>query len=251
MTLDPAAASAAAAAAPQGVGVASITAMISAAAAVIAVIVGFVINRNTLKTARETAEAAAWQKANEAELKVIQDRLDRFFGPFRQMSGVNRLMSRDLRDRQSDSRFILLEKLFDKAWLTSRSAGETALIAEIAANAKTLREFIAQHAGMVDEKITPYLSRVSAHYRILELAHEGKLGSDPAPFVIRYVFPAQIDQVLELEVARLERRRALLMQKPFAAPPAREELALPSETALKEWPNPPRATRPELNMPVT
>lgn len=249
MTL--ATATAAAAAGPEGFGIAAIAAMTSAAAAVIAVIVGFVINRNTLQTARETAEAAAWQKANEAELKVIQDRLDRFFGPFRQMSGVNRLMSRDLRDRQRDDRFILLEMLFDQAWLQSRPAGEIALINEIAANAKTLREFIAQHAGMVDESITPYLSLVSAHYRIIELAHAQKLGTDPAPFVLRYVFPAQIDKVLELEVARLQRRRDVLMKNPFAAPPTLEALSIPVELALKAWPNPPRVARPELNMPVT
>jgi hypothetical protein len=236
---------------PDPATLAAMAAIASTAVALITVVVGVVINRNTLKTARETAEAAAWQKANEAELKVIQDRLDRFFGPFRQMSGVNRLMSRDLRDRQSDDRFILLEKLFDQTWIQSRPAGEMALIAEIAANAKALREFIAQHSGMVDEGITPYLSRVSAHYRILELAHAGKLGSDPAPFVLRYVFPAQIDKVLELEVARLERRRELLMKSPFSAPPPREAIVLPAALALRDWPNPPRAHRAELTMPAT
>lgn len=247
----PVPAEAAQAAVTAGPSIAAIAAMTSAVAALCAVIVGFVINGRTLKTARETMEAAAWQKANEAELKVIQDRLDTFFGPFRQMSGVNRLMSRDLRDRQGDARFILLEQLFDQTWRASLSAGETALIDEIAANAKTLRAFITQHAGMVDEQLTPYLSRVSAHYRVLELAHEKTLGSDPKPFVDRYVFPAQIDKVLELEVARLERRRQDLMQAPFQAPPAREPLVVPPELALKEWPNPTRVARPELNMPVT
>jgi hypothetical protein len=124
--------------------------------------------------------------------------------PFMQMSEVNRLLSRDLRDRQADSAtFLLLEKLFDREWLKNIPLGEKALVGEIAANAETLREFISKDAKMVDLKIQPYLSRVSAHYRILELAYEGNLGEDGKPFVERYVFPRQIDEVLALEVSRL------------------------------------------------
>lgn len=227
-----------------------LAAVLSAVIAIVALVVSYLVNKRTLETARANTEATAWQKANETEAAIVQARLDGFFGPFRQMSSVNRLLSRDLRARQNDERFLLIEKLFDRAWRSSLPDGERALVAEIAANAKTLREFIAARAGMVDAAVLPYLSRASAHYRMLELAFEEKLGENPGPFVDRYVFPAQIDEVLRLEVERLERRLATLRAAPFSPPPRAEPLVLPTELNLKEWPNPPRAVRPELNMPV-
>lgn len=226
-------------------------AILSAIAAIVAIAVGFFSTRYTLKTAKENAEATVWQKANELELKDIQTRLDSFYGPFRHASHVNMLMNRDLRSRQGDDRFLLIEKLFDRDWRSSLSAGDQALLGEIANNAKGLRELIGSHLGMVDEKVLPYLARVSAHYRMIELAYENKLGTDPGPFVQLYVFPRQIDDVLRLEVERLERRRAMLAANPSKAPAPIEPLQLPAELALKEWPNPQRAPRPELNMPVS
>jgi hypothetical protein len=103
---------------------------------------------------------------------------------------------------------------------------------------------------MVDSKVLPYLSRLSAHYRILELAYDGSLGEDPEPFVSRYVFPSQIDHVLALEVARLERRMATLRAAPGKAAPSLPPLEIPEKYALKEWANPPRVERPGLTMPV-
>lgn len=226
-------------------------AILSAIAAIIAIGVGFFSTRYTLKMAKETADAAIWQKANELELKDIQTRLDSFYGPFRHASHVNMLMNRDLRSRQNDDRFLLIEKLFDQDWRKNLPAGDQALLGEIAANAKELRGLISSHLGMVDEKVLPYLARVSAHYRMIELAYANKLGNDPKPFVQLYVFPRQIDDVLRLEVERLERRRALLAATPSKAPASIEPLQLPPELALKDWPNPQRAPRPELNMPVS
>jgi hypothetical protein len=226
--------------------------LISAITAIVALVVSYFVSSRTLRASLANTEASIWQKANETEVKAIQDQLDGFFGPFMQMSEVNRLLSRDLRDRQADSAtFLLLEKLFDREWLKNIPLGEKALVGEIAANAKTLREFISKNAKMVDLKIQPYLSRVSAHYRVLELAYEGKLGEDGKPFIDRYVFPRQIDEVLAFEVSRLERRRERLRSQPAKPAPPTEDLVIPEKLRLKEWVNPPREPRPELNMPVT
>jgi hypothetical protein len=226
--------------------------LISAVTAVVAVVFGYPGNLRTLQASLANTEASIWQKANEVELKAIQEQLDEFFGPFMQMSGVNRLLSRDLRERQRDSgTFLLIEKLFDRDWLENLPKGEQAIVGEIAANAKVLREFIAANAKMGNLKIQPYLSRVSAHYRILELAYEQKLGDDAKPFVNRYVFPSQIDEVLALEVERLEKRRELLRSHPARPTPPSEELVIPDRLALKEWANPRRESRPELNVRVS
>lgn len=193
----------------------------------------------------------AWQKTNETELKVIQDRLDGFYGPFRTLSDVNKLMNRDLRDRQADPKtFILIEKLFDKTWRAGVTSGEAALLKEVADNSKRLRAFIEKNVGMIDEKLLPYLSRAAAHYRMIELAFDKELGTDPAPFVKRYVFPRAVEDVLRLEVERLERRRDLLMTAPFKRPPPLKPLSIPAEYALPEWPNPPRVARDGLTVPL-
>ncbi len=124
------------------------------------------------------------------------------------------------------------------------------MLAEIATNAKGLRTFIETHVGMVDEKIMPYLARASAHFRMLELAYEQKLGDDPRAWVEHYVFPSKVEEVLRLEVERLERRRDYLKANPFKAPPPLPDLQIPLSARLPEWPNPPRAPRPELTAPV-
>lgn len=226
-------------------------ALVTAGTTIVALIVSYLINVRTLRVSQKNTESGIWQKANEVEMRAIEAQLDGFFGPFMQMSGINKLLSHDLRARQPDTdTFLLLEKLFDRTWLTDLSKGDQAMVAEIAANAKFLREFIASNAKMVDLAILPYLSRLSAHYRILELAFAGALGDDPKPFVNRYVFPIQSDSVLALEVERLQKRLAELRAAPGKAAAPTPPLEIPSKLALKEWVNPTRTDRPELTMPI-
>lgn len=225
--------------------------LITAVTAIVALVVSYLISSRTLRASLANTEASIWQKANDGEMNEIQTQLDGFFGPFTRMSDVNRLLSRDLRARQADSqRFLLLESLFDREWLSNLPVGEQTLVAEIVANAKTLREFIAENAKMVNAKVQPYLSRAAAHYRILELAHQGKLGNDAKPFVDLYVFPIQLDDVLALEVKRLEKRKESIRSNPGKPMPPIDDLVLSDSLKLKEWPKPARVPRPELNVPV-
>lgn len=218
---------------------------------ILALIVSAIMTSRTLRVSTENSDASIWQKANELEIKEVQEKLDRFYGPFIQMSGTNALLSRDLRHRQSDSlSFLLIEKLFDRDWFNSLPSGERALVDEIVSNAVILRKFVMENAKMVDQKVQPYLSRLTAHYRILELAHLDKLGSDPTLFVQKYVFPIQIDSILKLEVARLESRKELLRSQPGRQPPPLVELVIPSSLKLKDLPYPKREHRDELNVPI-
>ncbi|AUC93699.1 hypothetical protein CWS35_04810 [Bradyrhizobium sp. SK17] len=218
---------------------------------VIALIVSAINTSKTLRASQLNNEATIWQKANEVETKEIQDKLDRFHGPYAQMSGTNALLARDLRGRQQDSAtFLLIEKLFDQNWLSSLPSDQRALLDELIANASALRKFIIENAKMVDSELQPYLSRVCAHYRVLELAHAGKLGTDPKPYVSRYVFPIQIEKVLALEVDRLEARKQLLRLRPGSQPPAIEKLTIPGDLKLPDWQYPSREHRDALNMPI-
>ncbi len=247
------------AAASTGFALKDIIPLAPAAVALAALWFSDVSNKRTLAAAKEnteraaavakaTAEAAAWQKANEAELRAIQERLDGFYGPFRTMSDVNRLMFRVLRSR-SDHNLVLMRDLFDPAFRAKLPAGEAALLQEIAANAKKLRAFIEANVGMVNAKVMPYLSRAAAHYRMLELAYDGKLGNDPEAFK-PFVFPASIETVLGLEVARLEARRDWLMKHPYEAPPPFAPLEIPARYDLAEWTNPARTSTADLTAPL-
>jgi hypothetical protein len=192
----------------------------------------------TIDSAQRINEASIWQKANESELKDLQNKLEGFYGPFMLMLKTNRLMAQDLRDRLGQE-YRLLLRVFDRAWLEALSPGDRKIVEEVCTKADQLEKFIASHVGVVDDKIAPYLARASAHFRILHLAHAGHLGTDPTPFT-RYVFPKELDGVLELEVARLRRRCERLRTNPGSPPELAEPLVIPRDLELQAWPDPPR-----------
>jgi hypothetical protein len=191
--------------------------------------------------AQRNNEATLWQKANETELKEIQAKLDSFYGPFLQLSGMNGLLAHELRARQPDAEtFRLLKSVCNSQWLDSLSQGDKTVVREICNNAATLQNFLSDKAATVDAKVLPHLYRASAHFRILHLAYIGDLGTDPTNFLL-YVYPWQLDKVLELEVVRLQRRCNLLRTNPTSTPGLIEPLEIPPDLGLLDWPAPPRA----------
>jgi hypothetical protein len=197
----------------------------------------FAQRNNTLNigAARRASEAAIWQKANETELKELLTKLDGFYGPFMQMSQANHLMIEEFRSRQPAG-FRTLPKVFDRVWLDSLAAGDRKIVAEVCQKAADLEKFIAEKAGLVDDKVLPYLARASAHFRILHLAHKGELGDDPTNF-LRYVYPKSLDLVLQHEVDRLRRRCDALRANPGSRPGPMEPLMIERELALESWPS--------------
>jgi len=149
---------------------------------------------------------------------------------------MNSLLARELRDRQPDKdTYRLLRSVFNKQWLESLSDGDKTIVREICNNASLLETFIKDKAAMVDAKVLPYLFRASAHFRMLHLAYDGELGTDPKNF-LRYVYPQQLDKVLALEVERLQRRGNLLRAHPGDSPGPLEPLNIPAELELPAWP---------------
>jgi hypothetical protein len=198
----------------------------------------------SIRAGQRNNEAGLWQKANETELKDIQAKLDGFYGPFLQLSGMNSLLAREFRDRQPDKNtFRLLLSVFNKQWLAGLSEGDKTIVREICNNASLLETYLKEKSAMVDAKVLPYLFRVSAHFRVLHLAYKGELGTDPTNF-LRYVYPQQLDKVLELEVERLQRRSASLRAHPAESPGPFEPLNIPAELELPAWPAPVRRPIP-------
>jgi hypothetical protein len=194
---------------------------------------------NTLKmteAAQKNTEAAIWQKANETELRDIQAKLDEFYIPFQLQSRANHQFAQDIRSRQ-DEGYRMLVKLFDVQWRNGLPPGDAKLVEIVCKNAEELRALIASKSGLVDDKILPYLSRVSAHFRILHLAYESQLGNDATRFM-QYVYPRELDPVLGLEIARLKDRIEQLRSNPGAPPPTLKTLEIPPNLKLTEWVDP-------------
>ena len=123
----------------------------------------------TIAAAQNNNDAAIWQKANETELRDIQAKLDGFYIPFQLLSKANHQFAQDLRSRESKD-YRMLMKLFDKQWQEKLSPGDKKLVEIVCNNAEELRALIASKSGLVDDQILPYLSRASAHFRILHLS---------------------------------------------------------------------------------
>ena len=192
--------------------------------------------RKTLEAAQKNNDAAIWQKANETELREIQGKLDGFYVPFQLLSKANHQFAQDLRSRQG-GKYRMLLKLFDKQWLENLSQGDKKLVEIVCNNGEELRILIATKSGLVDNKLLPYLSRASAHFRILHLAYRSELGTDPARFK-DYVYPRELDGVLALEIARLRNRIEQLGANPGCRLAPLEPLVIPPNLQLPEWIDP-------------
>ena len=148
-------------------------------------------------------------------------------------------MAQDLRSRQpAPEEYRLLDKLFDSEWRNELSEGDKELVREICQTGERLSSMIKENIGLVDSDILPYISRAVAHFRVLRLAYEGKLGDDSSPF-LRYVYPKQLDPVLQLELDRLQKRVKKLRQEPTTPHGEIASLDL-SEYPLDPWEDPDR-----------
>lgn len=183
--------------------------------------------------AQRANRAALAQKANETELDAIERKLDDFLGPYLQLSHTNRLLQRNLRERQPDPEaFRTMILLLDPAWRDRLSIGDRTLVEEIIKIDGQLELLIRRSAGLVDATIQPYLARASAHFRMIRLAFKGKLDNDPDRYA-KYVYPRSLDAVLNLEVARLQGRRDRILASPDVAYSPPSPLAIPPDLALE------------------
>jgi hypothetical protein len=196
--------------------------------------------RNTQRTivaSQRNSDSSIWQKANETELKDIQSKLDGFYIPFRLLSDANHQFAQDLRAREhakGRTDYRMLTQLFDQEWRENLSDWDKMIVEIVCDNGEELRNLIETKSGLVDEKILPYLSRVSVHFRVLHLARKCSLGTDSSPFKT-YVYPRQLDQVLTLEVDRLKMRMAQLRARPGEDPGPIQPLTIPKKLELDPW----------------
>jgi hypothetical protein len=195
--------------------------------------------KRQIASSNDNAAAQRWRDANLKEVETLEELVRTFHVPYLVRSEANHNMAQDLRDRLNDPKYRMLVKLFDPEWLTGLSPGNRTLVDEVCATGLALRDFIEKNGGGVDAALAEHLARASTHFRILWLAHEGTLGSDPQPFE-RYVYPRQLDPAIRTDLKRLLDRCALLRAEPSKDHGLLDPLVLPPEAVLDSWPNPMR-----------
>jgi hypothetical protein len=176
-------------------------------------------------------EATNWQKANETELRSIEEKLEKFYGPLMKRLQADHLLAQDIRKRQPQG-YRLLMYLFNPEWVASLSEGDKKLVATICEHAVKLEQIII-NAGSVDPLLIPYFSRAVAHFRILGLAHQQLLGSNFELFK-RYVYPKALDKILILEIRRLSARAEELRASPASPLQPIKPLIIPKQ-ASTNW----------------
>ncbi|KRA65302.1 hypothetical protein [Rhizobium sp. Root651] len=178
--------------------------------------------------------AAINQKANEMEIKEIQVRLNDFYGRFQQVAEENHLIALEFKAHQGDPAMRTLLKLLDPEWRASLSPSDKAIVKSLVENGNMLRTLIRDKSGLVDPAILPYLSRAALHFSMLDLANKGDLENQPDRFK-KFVYPKVLDDVLVLEMRRLNSRIRQLLENSSKSHPPIPSLKINEDLALPEW----------------
>ena len=163
---------------------------------------------------QRSSQASIIQKTNELEIESIDRRLSEFVGPFMQLSAENKTLSLEMKRRHGSTNFRTLTALLTPGWRDGLSRGDANLLEVVVQNGVELRRLLMDKgSALVSPQLIPYFSQASSHFRFLELAYKGSLDEDAARYEA-YVYPRQLDRIMELELARLEARRELLRSQP-------------------------------------
>ena len=88
----------------------------------------------------------------------------------------------------------------------SFSGNGKVLFEQILKNDAALNELIVSHSNVVsNNQLREKLSKLSAHYTILELAYNGQLNGD-SKILSGYSFPSQVVSDLEREVENIQKK---------------------------------------------
>ena len=199
------------------------------------VLIGLLYNA---RVAARSLAITGWQKANEAEIKEINERLNNFYGKLTLILARDHVFAQSVRSRQKDG-YRLLVSLFDPAWKEGLAPGDAALVDQACLAAKELDELITANLAMIDRTMFKHFLAAATHFRVLHLAHAGELGADGAAFE-GYVYPRSFDSIVNLKVNSLIDRRAKLVTNFSSFNGIAGEVAVPStqEYELIWFPDP-------------
>jgi len=142
------------------------------------------------------------QKAREDDIRDIQEKLNSFYGPFRQLLTTSRNLYR----------LFSLGKPHDFRTLVALIEGkvfhgnDAVLLREIVDVTQKIDRLIMEKSGLIDESLQPLMAQASTHFRLMLLASKGELHGDTDRFT-EDVFPRELGQKIDAEIERLRSRR--------------------------------------------
>lgn len=140
------------------------------------------------------------QKQREEERKEIFTKLKDFYGPLQRLRGKSDELHTLFKNGRS---FATLIKLLEGE---SFAGNDRKLLESIIEIGKQTDELIMKQGGWVqDSELRRMLDKVTTHYTLIDLALQGELKGDVERFE-QFVFPRDIDEVIESEIARLHAR---------------------------------------------
>ncbi len=142
------------------------------------------------------------QKTKEEERQAIYRKLDCFYGPFKQLLGTSRELTRLFRASRGDD-FRTLTALLQG---DNFEGNDKVLLDQILEINEKIDDLIIKQVGQIDaEELRRLLWRASTHYRILRLAAQGVLVGEVKRFE-NHVFPRDLDDKISEEITRLQKR---------------------------------------------
>lgn len=159
----------------------------------IVAILSYIYNQKTLRHLR-----------HEDEKKEIQRQLNEFYGPYQQRLETSRQLYEKLEIGKPDN-FRTLTFFLEGNKFTGN---DQYLYEEIGKLTTELEELRMEHGGLVDEPdLQQLLAKAGAHYRIISLAHDGKLQGDVERFE-DYVYPRELNDRLKIKIQELQKKLA-------------------------------------------
>jgi hypothetical protein len=177
------------------------------------------------------------EKRREEERKDLYEKLNGFYGPVSVLLAEQRILTELFKNgpffKANPGTRTLTALLRGHRF----AGNEAVLLKEILATSAKIRDLIVEKGGLVEEEnraLIDLLSQARAHYRIIQLAFDGKLSGEADRFAGQ-VYPNYLDSMVEARKKQLEDRLMELNQaqrlEPIPMPPSKQ---LPAEGTRKK-----------------
>lgn len=180
-----------------------VASIISALTAIIAVAFSY----RSVSVSREMSLTQIRQNVKNERAKMLQTKLDGFYGALVQLRNTSNLLYDVFRSRQPDpNSFRTLTALLSGVQF---EGNDKVLLDEIIKIGEETENLILKSSGLVDEDIQPLLGKATTHYRILRLAHGGMLKGEPEKYQ-EHVYPRELDAAIAAKIGQIRSEIASL-----------------------------------------
>ena len=141
------------------------------------------------------------QKAHEEEIKDIQEKLNTFYGPVRQLLATSERLTELFKVARAPKYRTLIALIEGVKF----DGNDGVLLKQIIDVTQQVDELIVKNSGLIDGSLQPLMAKASTHFRLMRLAHEGHLKGEANRFS-EVVYPNELNARIDDEILRLQSR---------------------------------------------